>query len=57
MKDRVMVCLGGGAFISLTFDRPRVTEKFVVVGGWWWLRPILVVCLSLDQAEQNQRIK
>ena len=24
-----------------------------VCGGWWWLRPILVFSLSLDQAEQK----
>ena len=25
-----------------------------LVGGWWWLRPILVFSFSLDQAEQLQ---
>ena len=30
---------------------PRTVLK-VCGGGWWWLRPILVFSLSLDQAEQ-----
>ena len=31
---------------------PRTVLK-VCGGGWWWLRPILVFSLSLDQAEQH----
>ena len=30
----------------------KVCGGWVVVGGWWWLSPILVFSLSQDQAEQ-----
>ena len=35
----------------------RTVQKVCGGGGGWWLRPILVFSLSLDQAEQYLREK
>ena len=55
------MAIGGGVILSLREAYIsglslllclELLKKFVVVGGWW-LRPILVFSLSLDQAEQK----
>ena len=53
-KDRCHRTFRGPTLGLGAYDKwMTVNTWLVVVGGWWWLRPILVFSLSLDQAEQK----